>query len=224
MSVSLLDLPKGILWFIAQYVWNGRPRGRWATYAVFRSVCKRFRESIPLNVLYGALGEDFNEFPMVCLYNGLAFERKESLEKKHQHYRMVAPYSKAEERIMMHCSEEGICKSADIHGTLPQNGAIISVRAAEPLRMRFWLNSHKFLFTTILPKDQLKEFLSVLLEHLYTFRRHASREGADPWLAVSSTYHIYIRSILEGDESWKNKVEVKHEEFDPRPRKWLKVE
>jgi len=79
MAFTVDQLPRDMLWVIAQQVWDGRRRGRWGVYAVFRLVCKRFRQGIPLSVLYAAWKDDFYELFLDCLPS---FERIRTLVRK----------------------------------------------------------------------------------------------------------------------------------------------
>jgi len=57
-------------------------------------------------------------------------------------------------------------------------------------------------------RNELKGFLPVLLAHIYVFNRYSSRDGGQPWLAVSSTYHIYVQNILGEGEGWEDMVDT----------------
>ena len=63
--MSLLDLPKDVLRVIAfqDYI-----RGRWASLAIFRLVCKRFAQCISLCDVHAACKKDMRNLPVVCVH------------------------------------------------------------------------------------------------------------------------------------------------------------
>ena len=78
--MSFLDLPKDVLRMIAM---QNYVRGRWASVALFRLVCKRFAQCMTRADLLKACEQDVSELPRVCVE---AFATKEYVTYNYGEY------------------------------------------------------------------------------------------------------------------------------------------
>lgn len=205
MSIQITQLPKDVLALIATYVCFNRPRSRWAVYAVFRLVCQRFRSCIPLKMMASALDADIRELPMVCA----------------EEYNLEEPqYQGGMRRIAVYIDE---LTHALYYILLPERMVKKTISSIYPTILSFECNKHgsivpevSFVLNTdypfppiMFPVDTPRHtILEKLLSYLKMFRRHGvSNQAKHVWLCVSTSYHVYIRYLLEKDPTWYNKVE-----------------
>ena len=187
------QLPKDILRLITQYVCGNRPRSRWGAYAVMRLVCKKFQAAIPVSMLKRVLMQDMQEFEVVCLLYGEAYEISPwNFAKEHMHYYAIMHPTKVAHAMDRRFNQCTTCKEGDVSLICVCDRVL---KSQIPILIQL----------NCTPSHNIVKLFNALLG----FRRHGGGfAGQEAWLAVSSTYHTYIRGILEGDPTWTGKVEV----------------